>query len=227
MRPCAQNPLTALLLMGFLVIAGCGSSPGPDRSATRTESTTDLMEAAAEGRRDKVASLLEAGGRINAMGPDGTPLYQAVSAGHGETVWYLLRKGADPDRGLKGGITPLMAAAAEGRMSILDLLLQAGASVNARTDQGETPLSYAALNSQLVATNRLLRAGAGVDTVNEAGESLLMRVVARNDLLLGGVIVDAGADVDYTAPDGRTALDVARANGNRDLVMMLSNAGGG
>ncbi|MGM0450503.1 MAG: ankyrin repeat domain-containing protein [Pseudomonadota bacterium] len=227
MRPCVQNPLSALLLLGALLIAGCSSSPGPDRSATRTEGMTELMQAAAEGNREKIASLLEAGGRINAMGPEGTPLYQAVSEGHGEAAWYLLREGADPDRGLEGGITPLMAAAAEGRMRILDLLLKAGASVNARTDEGETPLSYAALNSQLVATNRLLRADAEVDTVNEAGESLLMRVVARNDLLLGGVIVDAGADVDYEAPDGRTALDVARANGNRDLEMMLSNAGGG
>ena len=227
MRPCVQNPLPALLFLGVLMMAGCGSSPGPDRVATRTDGTTELMQAAAKGNREHVASLLESGGRVNAMGPDGTPLYQAVSAGHGETAWYLLRKGAAPDRGLEGGITPLMAAAAEGRMRILDLLLRAGASVNARSDEGETPLTYAALNSQLVATNRLLRAGAEVDTVNEAGESLLMRVVARNDLLLGGVIVDAGADVDYEAPDGRTALDVARANNNRDLVMMLSNAGGG
>lgn len=226
MRPCAQNPLSALLLVGALTLAGCGSAPGPDRSDTRTEGTTDLMRAAAEGEQDRVETLVEDGGRVNAMGPDGTPLYQAVEGRHEKTIWFLLRQGADPDRGLDGGITPLMAAASEGEMRIIDLLLKAGADVNARSDEGETPLSYAALNSQLVATNRLLRAGAEVDTVNEAGESLLMRVVARNDLLLGGVIVDADADVTYEGPDGRTALDVAEANGNRDLMMMLRNAGG-
>lgn len=227
MRPCPLNPLPALLLLGSLVLAGCGSSPGPDRAESRTDASTALMEAAAEGDRDRVEALVADGGALNAMGPDGTPLYQAADAGHEETVWYLLRQGADPDRGLEDGMTPLMAAAAAGRQRIMDLLIRAGADVNARSDAGETPLTYAALNSQLVATNRLLRADAAVNTVNEAGESLLMRVVARNDLLLAGVIVDAGADVDYESPDGRTALDVARANGNRDLVMMLGNAGGG
>ncbi|PAU81902.1 ankryin [Halovibrio salipaludis] len=226
MRPCPLNPLPALLLLGTLVLAGCGSSPGPDRAETRTDTSTALMEAASEGDLDRVKALVAEGGALNAMGPDGTALYQAADAGHGETVWYLLRQGADPDRGLEGGITPLMAAAAAGRKRIIDLLVRAGADVNARSDAGETPLSYAVLNSQLGATNRLLRADADVNTVNEEGESLLMRVVARNDLLLAGVIVDAGAGVDYRAPDGRTALDVARANGNRDLVMMLQNAGG-
>jgi len=106
----------------------------------------------------------------------------------------------------------------------VDMLLAAGADIEAKNDNGNTALSYAVLNSQLVVTNRLLRAGADVNVVNKAGESLLMRVVARNDLLLAGVIVDADANVGYESPNGRTALDIASANGNRDLVMMLRNA---
>ena len=35
----------------------------------------------------------------------------------------------------------------------------------------------------------------------------------------------AGADVNYRAPDGRTALDLARISGNHDLQLLLIQAG--
>lgn len=216
--------MRSLILAGVLVLSACGSSPELDRSRTETDERTTLMKAAAEGNSSKVEARLDSGAQINAMGPDGTPLYLAVVNEHDDVVWTLLKQGADPDRGLPDDTTPLMAAASMGNERIVDMLLTANAELEARSEAGDTALSHAVLNSQLVVTKRLLRAGADVDVVNEEGESLLMRVVARNDLLLAGVIVDADADVDYESPDGRTAQDIASANGNRDLIIMLRNA---
>lgn len=216
--------LISLLLASILGLSACGSTPEVDRSRVETSERTTLMDAAAKGKVNQVQALLDEGPRINAMSSDGTPLFLAASNEHDDVVWALLRQGADPDRGRADGTTPLMAAASTGNERVVDMLLAGGANVDARNDNGDTALSYAALNSQLVVTKRLLRAGADVDVVNESGESLLMRVVARNDLLLAGVIVDADASVDYEGPDGRTALDIANANGNQDLVMMLRNA---
>ena len=216
--------LRALALVWVLLQAGCGTTSGPDRSVVETDTRTALMTAAEKGNVDSLEDLLGSGGRINAMSPEGTPLYLAAANGNTEVVWMLLRQGADPDRGLPGGTTPLMAAASQGNKRIVDMLLAANATVEARNDSGETALSYAVLNSQLVVTKRLLRAGAEVNVVNEAGQSLLMRVAARNDLLLAGVMVDANADVAHKGPNGRTAFDVAQANGNRDLMIMLRNA---
>ena len=216
--------LKSLLLAGILGLSACGSTLEVDRSRIETSERTTLMDAAAKGKGDRVEAWLNDGAQINAMGPDGTPLFLAAANGRDAVVWTLLRQGADPDRGRAEGTTPLMAAASAGSKRIVDMLLAAGADIEASNERGDTALSYAALNSQLVVTKRLLRAGADVNVVNKAGESLLMRIVARNDLLLAGVIVDADANVRYESPNGRTALDIASANGNRDLVMMLRNA---
>lgn len=216
--------LKGLLLVSFLALSACGSTPEVDRSRIETSERTTLMDAAAQGKVEQVRARLGEGAQINAMGPDGTPLFLAAANGNDAVVWNLLREGADPDRGRDDGTTPLMAAASSGNKRIVDMLLAAGADIDAKNDNGDTALSYAALNSQLVVTKRLLRAGAEVNVVNEAGESLLMRIVARNDLLLAGVIVDADANVGYESPNGRTALDIATANGNQDLMMMLRNA---
>ncbi len=215
-----------LVLMCLAWLTGCGSSPEIDRSLVETGDRTDLMNAAASGDRPAVERALSAGARINAIGPDGTALYLATVNEHDEVLWFLLREGARVDRGLADGTTPLMEAAALGHSRMVEMLLRGGADVNSANDAGDTALSYAALNSQLAVTNRLLRAGADVDVIDANGESLLMRVVARNDLLLSGVLVDAGADVEHERPDGLTALDVAQANNNEDLRIMLSNAAG-
>lgn len=86
MRPCLQNPLPALLVLGALMIAGCGSSPGPDRSATRTEGNTGLMQAAADGKREEVAY----------ESPDGrTALDVARANGNRDLVMMLSNAGGD------------------------------------------------------------------------------------------------------------------------------------
>ena len=206
--------LKGVALVCVLVLAACGTTPEPNRTVVTTDDRTAMMKAAEQGSVGEVKGLMGSGGRINAMSPKGNT----------EVVWNLLRQGADPDRGLPDGTTPLMTASSVGDKRIVDMLLAAGASINARNEDGETALSYAALNSQLVVTKRLLRAGADVNVVNGAGESLLMRATARNDLLLSEVLVGADANVAYEGPNGQTALDIARANGNADLVMILRNA---
>ena len=82
----------------------------------------------------------------------------------------------------------------------------------------------AAENGHLSVVRVLLSAGANVN-VSQGGESLLMKIVARGDLLTAEMLVAAGADVNYRADSGKTALDIARATNNRDLEMLLVQAG--
>ncbi len=86
------------------------------------------------------------------------------------------------------------------------------------------PRRRAARNGHLSVVRVLLAAGANVN-VSQGGRSLLMHVVDSGDMLTAEMLLAAGADVNYRSGDGMTALDVARENGNRDLEMLLIQAG--
>lgn len=123
-----------------------------------------------------------------------------------------------------GGETPLMIAAENGNRRLVELFLSNGAQVNARDDDGSTAVIRAARNGHLSVVRALLAAGANVN-VSQRGRSLLMHVVDSGDMLTAEMLLAAGADVNYRSGDGMTALDVARENRNRDLEMLLIQAG--
>ena len=118
----------------------------------------------------------------------------------------------------------LVSAAGNGEKRRVQLLLSAGASVNASDGEGTTPVIRAARNGHLSVVKVLLAAGANVN-VNQGGHSLLMHIVEGGDLLTAEMLLAAGADVNYRGSDGRTALDLARASNNRDIEMLLIQAG--
>src|SRR5207244_265105 len=91
-----------------------------------------LHLAAAEGHTNVCTALIELGIDINTPVPETgvVPLDKAASAGHLNTVQWLLKRGAAVD-GLPTSIsTPLMGAAIEGRLEITTLLLDGGAEIN-------------------------------------------------------------------------------------------------
>ncbi|MBU2953151.1 ankyrin repeat domain-containing protein [Marinobacter sp. F3R08] len=118
----------------------------------------------------------------------------------------------------------LISASGNGEKRRVQLLLSAGADVNTSGPNGYTPVIRAAENGHLSVVKLLLAAGANVN-VSQGGQSLLMKIVGNGDLLTAERLVAAGADVNYRASDGRTALDIARASNNRDLEMLLVQAG--
>ncbi|PHQ25220.1 hypothetical protein CLH62_12815 [Marinobacter guineae] len=118
----------------------------------------------------------------------------------------------------------LVSAAGNGEKRRVQLLLSAGANVNTSDRDGFTPVMRAAESGHLSVVKVLLSAGANVN-VSQGGESLLMKIVASGDLLTAEMLLAAGADVNFRADSGKTALDMARATNNRDLEMLLVQAG--
>lgn len=212
-------------LLGLSQLYGCASSGGATNLAVEQVSApTPLMVASAKGDLDKVRSLIANGSAVNAVGPQGTALSLAVAKSHHDVALSLLRVGARPDIASGDQPSALMLAAGNGDHALVHVLLAAGADVNRTDAQGDNAVAYAARAGNLAVVRELLNAGGNVN-VTRQGESLLMQVVQNNDLLMSQVLIAAGADVNYTAPDGETALAIARLHHNRDLEMLLVQAG--
>lgn len=208
-----------------LLLGGCASNQ--PSNLTRLEATaanTPMIQAVSNGNLEKVEKLARSGASLNTLTEKGTPLEVAVRGREDRIAWFLLREGAAPDQAGGDGVTPLMTASADGQRRLVRLLLSAGADVNARDAEGTTPVILAARNGHLTVVKVLLAAGANVN-VSQNGRSLLMQIVEGGDLLTAEMLVAAGADVNYRNDDGLTALDLARADNNRELEILLIQAG--
>ena len=217
--------LGLLVALSATLFTGCSSTPVvANVENTQVQKPTPLMEAAYAGQVDRIHDLVEEGASVNAQAPSGTPLLTAVRNNQEQTALALLRYGANPNLGDAEGVTPLMVAAEKGHTTLAKYLLAGQARVNKTNDDGQTPVSLAARAGNLAMVKLLLSAGGNVN-IERNGRSLLMQVVGNNDLLMAQVLIDAGADVNYISPQGKTALDVARSNNNRDLEMLLIQSG--
>ncbi|MDL0430956.1 ankyrin repeat domain-containing protein [Marinobacter sp. TBZ242] len=219
-------PRLLFILIASTLVTACATGGTPSNLEQRNSSVADtpLMAAVSSGNLDRVESLADAGASLNTLTEEGTPLAAAVAAGEDRIVWFLLSEGAAPDLATASGVTPLMLASGNGHRRIVQLLLSAGASVNASDREGTTPVIRAARNGHLSVVKVLLAAGANVN-VSQGGRSLLMHIVDGGDLLTAEMLLAAGADVNYRGSTGETALDLARASNNRDIEMLLIQAG--
>jgi len=215
------------LLAFFLTTAGltaCVSPPANLESTGEASAQSRLVEASASGDLKEVQALSNAGVALNVQQAEGSPLGVAAARGHLAVMAYLLNRGADASTAGLDGLTPLMRAAANGHAKAVRMLLKAGADVDTTDPEGRTALAHAALEGELSTVKTLLAAGADVNTTWN-GQSLLMRVVASGDMLTSEALISAGADVNYRGSDGRSAMEIARAKGLKDLQMLLSQNG--
>ncbi|MDX1567048.1 MAG: ankyrin repeat domain-containing protein, partial [Longimicrobiales bacterium] len=160
--------------------------------------TTDIFEAAASGRLDRVRDLVrEDASLVGRISSDGfTPLGLAAFFGHPEVAKVLLEAGAEPDTASENTmrVTPLHSAAAHGdsrvAYRICEMLLTRGADPNVAQAGGWRPLHQAASHGNLALVKLLVRHGS--------------EVAVRSD-------------------DGRTPLSMAREAGHEDVVRFLTD----
>jgi len=164
-----------------------------------------LFQAAREGDRDKVSSLVEAGADVNAKGKNGiTPVIQ-VDPKCLPVMEYLIAQGADVNyTGFSEG-SVLMLAAHAGEAEIVKRLIALGADVNLSMPlRGETALHQACQAGRTETARLLLANGANPNAYTVAGASTEM----------------------YCGPlRGETALHFAAAYGDVELVEVLLAAG--
>jgi len=136
------------------------------------------------------------------------------------------------------GLTPIVHAAYRGRAEIAaelppldgwDRLVRGETeglpAPDAWSPDGFTPLHIAAFAHNAAAARSLLERGADPNAIARAS---FARVTPLGTCAFAGandvarVLLEHGADPTITEVDGGTPLDVARANGNHELVELLS-----
>ncbi|MFA6263774.1 MAG: ankyrin repeat domain-containing protein [Candidatus Babeliales bacterium] len=163
-----------------------------------------------------------------------TPLMQAADAGEFDKVNELLDKEhVDVNEKGPAGTTALLSAVfgqyGHGRSGVYDAivarLIQAGSDVNAKLEgNGRSSLIVAAYSGFNKAIRRLLYAGAKIDAQMQDGMTALMHAVIsdrgdQDKMETVAVLLDGGARTDIKDQQGRTALDLAGALKEDNLIV--------
>jgi len=124
------------------------------------------------------------------------------------------------------GWTPLHAAAFGNNAAAAALLLAAGAEVDARAKNrfDNTPLQVAMLSQASDAAQVLIAHGADVNAQQAEGVTALLEAAANGDTVSIRMLLAAGSDPSYAMPDGRTALDFARAGEHTEAAQLLERS---
>src|SRR3954469_5820542 len=161
-----------------------------------------VADAAMQGNKDAVKSLLKQAADVNAAQGDGmTALHWAAMKDDADLAQTLLFAGANVRATTRiGSYTPLILAARNGSASVIAPLLKAGADGNAPTANGTTPLMFAAASGNVDAVNTLLEAGADINAKESVrGLTPAMFAAASNRAAVLDVLAKKGADLKATS----------------------------
>ena len=208
--------------------------------STDTLGQTPLMLAAAFGSAEATELLVTAGADVKAVSKGGvTALHWAVR--DARKVRWLLDRGADVHARTTLGRTPLLVAAStSGTATVVELLLDRGAGVNAADTAGITPLVAAASVDDISVARLLLARGADPDAKAQVGQSAtaIMGAAYNGNVELTRLLLARKVDLHAISADRTgtvkngpvqfgnvTALHMATASGNRQVVELFLDAG--
>jgi ankyrin repeat protein len=160
-------------------------------------SSAPVADAAMQGDRNAVRSLLKQAADVNAAQDDGmTALHWAAIKGDVDLARMLMYAGANPKAATRiSGHTPLLLASENGDVAMIETLVKGGADPNIPTNTGATPLMLAAASGNVDATKALLDHGANVNAVETAkGHTALMFAAASNRVEVLKLLLQRGAD---------------------------------
>jgi ankyrin repeat protein len=200
--------LAALLLSALLMVMASSASDAR------------VADAAMEGNREAVRTLLKQAADVNAAQGDGmTALHWAASKDDAELAQMLLYAGANVQATTRlGGITPLWLAAQNGNARVIEILLKAGADANAAALTGVTPVMMAAASGNADAVKALADRGANLNAKESTyGQTPLIFAAAYNHPDAVTFLIQHGADPNLATkvrmPPGRRGGAAARGRG--------------
>lgn len=179
-----------IALIGIVSIAGMTTASGSDAR---------VADAAMNGNRELVRSLLQQAADVNSAHGDGmTALHWAALNGDAEMAQTLLNAGANVRATTRlGSYTALYMAAKAGNPAIVGLLLKAGADAKAKAVSGLTPLHMAATAGRAESIRLLAEKGGDVNAKeSERGQTPLGYAASFNRPDAIKALIKLGANVD-------------------------------
>jgi len=161
-----------------------------------------VADAAMQGNRDAVRSLLKQAADVNAAQGDGmTALHWAAMKDDADLVQTLLFAGANVKATTRiGSYTPLILAARNGSGSVMAALLKSGADANGATANGTTALMLAAASGNVETVTRLVAGGADVNAKEPVrGLTPAMFAAASDRAAVLTLLAKNGADLKATS----------------------------
>ncbi|KAI9702725.1 MAG: hypothetical protein M1820_006109 [Bogoriella megaspora] len=183
-----------------------------------------ISAAAYSGSIEIFELFLEYGWDVNeSLGHPGDALLMAIGAEKVNLVQWLLAHGADPNMNLRGAsYTAIECAALTTSIPLLEALINAGAQV-----QGHSALQIAARGGSTEVVAYLLERGAAIDETPDdyAGVgNALCEAASEGRTEVAKLLLEKGANIEAKNPSGKTALNVAEANGHTACVDVLNTA---
>lgn len=241
---------TPLYGIGSKEVAEALIAGGANVNSKNGSGDTPLHFAVSTNNLEIAKLLIIHGANVDTPFPEGdTPINRAMSGNKTQLASLLLARGAKLDVNPPSQLSELHWAAGEGNRELVTKLLQHGARVNAKDQAGETPLRFAVRRGHYDIAKELIANGADVNATSSSGYplthairdrdmlQLLLKsgtntaVKDRNGTTLLGSLTDSktltalvlslGADVDVKNDLGNTALHIAVAKGQHDVVKIL------
>ncbi len=193
----------------------------PDEAAEASQ----YWQSVFEGKHVQIVRLLlQAGAKVNTQNVFANQfLMLCCREGRSNFVRALLDNGADVNAKDSIGMTPLMhATLPPSQPEVFNLLLERGGNVNLRNDLELTVLDQALSDTTLDLAKLIVDAGGNVNEENY----YLTRAAEEGQIEVVKFLLENGADPKQKNDRNATALQLARQNGHREIVILLREAVG-
>jgi len=166
-----------------------------------------------------ISSKGKEGKTITRAGP--SPLIAATRDGHLQVVKVLLDYKARVHGPASAPKTPLHLAAEKEYPEIAKLLLENKANPNRRDRSGKTPIYYTTYKGNIHTMNVLIDHGVNVNQKIREG-TLLHLASERGQTAVVQILLANEANLNKRNSKGKTALEVAMANGNQKAADLIT-----
>ena len=225
--------IICLLLFYPLLLLGCGNLNGSTKNNKPMDPSTTLLDAVAQRDKDLVAKILETKPNLEQKDSKGrTALMLAAYNDDNDIAELLINAGADVNAQDDMLNSPFLYAGANGNLALVKMCLANGADFNVFNRYYGSALIPAAEKRHLDVVNLLVNTpGYPIDHVNNLGWTALLEVIIlgsdrKVQVEIVRSLVDGGCNVNIADRDGVTPLEHAKKKSLKEIITILTNAGG-